>query len=345
MNLKAISLGAVIGFLVAVVPSCGTTSNCSPANCGGCCDKNGSCVTVANTSDSLCGKLGVACVDCKASLQACNADTKLCEAQTASGGGAGNTGGGAGNTGGGSNNTGGGTGSMGGGSGGGSMVVDGCNVELQNCTALGAPGKSCLEVMGTGTATRCMEGQCDMVLQNCPTNTDKCDYSPLPDGGALRSCFRAGTKTEGQTCTGGADCVAGMLCIGTCVKMCYRDEDCSGPNDQCVIRITGIPGESPRGCKTLTPCDPLAPAQPGCPAGEACYPSPNGTTVCRAAGTGVVNSACTSVNACAEGSFCLPKSQTEASCSTYCNPDGGAPGCTTPATCNSPGDVTFSFCL
>ena len=47
LNYKALALGTVLGFIVAVAPSCGSTaSSCGPANCNtGCCDNAGKCVT------------------------------------------------------------------------------------------------------------------------------------------------------------------------------------------------------------------------------------------------------------------------------------------------------------
>ena len=64
MNLKALSLGVVVGFLVALSPSCGGTSQCSASNCAGCCDASGMCVTT--TTAVACGASGNVCKSCSA---------------------------------------------------------------------------------------------------------------------------------------------------------------------------------------------------------------------------------------------------------------------------------------
>ena len=63
LNYKALTLGAVLGFMVAVVPSCGKAPvPCSPVNCDrGCCNA-GVCVTSpANANNKTCGTAGLAC--------------------------------------------------------------------------------------------------------------------------------------------------------------------------------------------------------------------------------------------------------------------------------------------
>src|SRR5438445_447120 len=47
LNYKALALGLVLGFVVAVVPSCGTTTKtCGAVNCAGCC-ASGACTNGA----------------------------------------------------------------------------------------------------------------------------------------------------------------------------------------------------------------------------------------------------------------------------------------------------------
>src|SRR5688572_2489009 len=70
MNFRMLALGASLGFLFAVVPSCGGGEKCGPSNCNsGCCDSDGKCV--ATVGDKACGASGNACVDCSAQSQTC----------------------------------------------------------------------------------------------------------------------------------------------------------------------------------------------------------------------------------------------------------------------------------
>ena len=67
LNYKALALGTVLGFLIAVVPSCGTpTKTCGASNCNtGCCNSSNVCVTSpSNANNNSCGTSGNACVDC-----------------------------------------------------------------------------------------------------------------------------------------------------------------------------------------------------------------------------------------------------------------------------------------
>ncbi|HEY0879885.1 MAG TPA: hypothetical protein VGD87_00080, partial [Archangium sp.] len=79
MNFKALSLGAVLGFVAAVIPSCGAPT-CGPQNCSGCCDADNKCVPVtASNSNASCGRQGNACVNCAATAQVCNTTSFTCE--------------------------------------------------------------------------------------------------------------------------------------------------------------------------------------------------------------------------------------------------------------------------
>lgn len=66
MNLKALAMGAAVGFLVALSPSCTprTTTTCSAANCAGCCDSAGVCKTTPSVT--ACGVGGSVCQACTA---------------------------------------------------------------------------------------------------------------------------------------------------------------------------------------------------------------------------------------------------------------------------------------
>ncbi|MFL5320665.1 MAG: hypothetical protein ACJ790_13470 [Myxococcaceae bacterium] len=81
MNYKYIALGGLIGFLFAVAPSCGSSKDCSPANCAGCCDSNKTCQT---QSAATCGASGAACIACAAGQQ-CSGG--VCTSGTGGGGG------------------------------------------------------------------------------------------------------------------------------------------------------------------------------------------------------------------------------------------------------------------
>jgi hypothetical protein len=65
MNFKALALGAFIGFLVAVVPSCGGAAKCSATTCAtGCCDSANKCVAFTGQSATSCGAAGAECKAC-----------------------------------------------------------------------------------------------------------------------------------------------------------------------------------------------------------------------------------------------------------------------------------------
>lgn len=75
MNYRALTLGAAIGFLVALSPSCGpSTPDCGPSNCNGCCNADGACVDTGEQSTAACGTQGNACGAC-AATESCNGGT------------------------------------------------------------------------------------------------------------------------------------------------------------------------------------------------------------------------------------------------------------------------------
>ena len=72
-TLRAIALGAALGFVVAVVPSCGAkpaTTKCNRNTCAGCCDEMGACFS--GVSPEACGVDGITCLVCKTG-QSCGA--------------------------------------------------------------------------------------------------------------------------------------------------------------------------------------------------------------------------------------------------------------------------------
>ena len=338
MRIRALAVGVVFGFLLAVAQSCGGTGACGPKTCDGCCDKAGQCVPPsASGNNSTCGTKGVICADCTQSSMVCSQSSFTC-ISGGTGGGAGSTGGGAGSTGGGSGSTGGGSGSTGGGSGstgGGSGTA--CTLGGTDC----GTSASCMHASQTTTA--CFAGPCDVVAQNC--SSGKCSYLPLADGGAARGCTAAGAVTLGQPCAlsaTGDNCATGLLCINSkCEKLCNFNTDC-GAGGLCAVYLT-LPGlaEMPTACFVPTTCDVLA---QNCPSGEGCYFSQAGTPGCFTAGTLTVGTACGSGGNCVPGAMCIGPSATSAFCRQLCNLDGGAPTCTG-AACQGLSGLPVGACI
>ncbi|MFT3710177.1 MAG: hypothetical protein QM817_21330 [Archangium sp.] len=327
MNVRALTLGAVLGFAVAVIPSCGTPP-CGPANCNGCCDTMNKCVpSSAASSNTSCGSKGAACANCATNNQVCNTTSFVCENATGAGGGTGGGATGGGATGGGGT-TGGGTtgggGATGGGTTGGGTGTTPCDVMAQNCTGA---GESCLYIDLNGNG-RCFTGTCDVVTQNCPTATDKCSYAFLPDGGSARACAPAGSKTEGQSCGPTADdCAKGLICVnGSCRKFCYTDNNCGGGLNICgnLVQVPNSP-EMPATCVMLQACDPLL---QNCPAMQGCALTVNGPA-CLPEGNVANGGMCGQMAGCVKGSTCLGPSTSMLTCHSFCNLDGGAPNCPT----------------
>jgi hypothetical protein len=317
MNFRALTWGAVCGFLVAVVPSCAAPP-CGPQNCAGCCDSTNKCVPEASSSAaSACGTKGAACVNCAASNQSCNATTFTCETAGGSGGGSGAGGGaasGGGSATGGGNATGGGTAA-----GGGTGAPD-CDVQAQNCPT----GETC---SFTDSTSRCFPGVCNLVTQDCRNATDKCAYGTLLDGGVARVCLPAGPVGVGGACTGD-NCAKGLICLsdGVCHEFCNTTQNCTTPRSICAITVN-IPGspEFPLACATLEGCDPLL---QNCTMNQGCLPSDVGP-VCVPTGTVAAGSPCdpnSNQAECIKGSICLTSAGGSA-CRSFCNRDAGQPSC------------------
>lgn len=226
MNLKALALGALVGFLAAVVPACGPQEKkCDAATCTGCCDANDACVTPANTN-AACGASGLACTACAAN-------------QVCSGGVCVNTGG--------------------------SDAGTVCNATTcpTGCCAgtnppvclLGNSKSNC----GTGGAA-CVSCNTDQTCTNqvCTTPdaggggvvgiacSQTSDCTALGTGAECRqsTATGAGTYTGGyctRVCTSDADC-GGGTCINAgnydepnpiCTKKCSSSSDCRSPGYEC----------------------------------------------------------------------------------------------------------------
>src|SRR5687767_11261116 len=195
MNYKALALGAVIGFGIAIFPSCGP-AKCSPANCKGCCNTGGKCIDPGTNTD--CGSQGVACKACVGN-EVCTAG--ICQ----TGGGAGGGGGGAGGGGGGaacspacSTNT---------------KCVNGtCVCDATTCTngccissgstVLCAPGNSQSNCGKGGAAcVACNSAASETCVNQACTNT-AADAGQCPDKAGI----------TGVACATNADCQCGLEC-------------------------------------------------------------------------------------------------------------------------------------
>lgn len=223
MNFKALSLGALIGFLVALSPSCGGVTKCDASNCGGCCDKvTGVCVTVPTAI--ACGASGVECKTCNAG-ETCSAG--VCKADTAGkDGGVGTDGGTACNA---SNCA-------------GCCAAGKCQAGTQN-TLCGKGGALC-ETCDTNVGETCSNQVCT-----------------VPDGGPIAAGSLGSACTQDSDCdvNGGnpSRCKlttsAGNLEYkgGYCTRRCLQDTDC-GSDGMCIYGL-GPFGEAENIC--VLKCD------------------------------------------------------------------------------------------
>ncbi|MCC6336892.1 MAG: hypothetical protein IT380_23235 [Myxococcales bacterium] len=273
---RALALGALVGFLVAAFPACGSRppiTRCNASNCDGCCDETGSCFK--GISREACGAAGASCAVC-ATGQTCDKLDPLkefggkCGTPGTGGGSGGGTGGGSGGgsgggTGGGS---GGGSGGGGGGTGGGGGAM-GCNAtNCSNgcCTASG----TCVTQLtpsrcGTGGAqcapctmgNTCVSGTCTPCAGCVDVSTGNClaGNTNMSCGSQGVFCQMCDTGT-GQNCTGGA-CMGGGTCSATnCATGCCDGNTCVQPsmfsNARCGV---GVPGGACQTCQGVSVCD------------------------------------------------------------------------------------------
>lgn len=367
MKIQALALGTVLGFLVAIAPSCGQPM-CSAANCDGCC-KGTTCVAKPNNSNNTtCGTSGNMCTDCSASGTACDSTTFTC--------GTGGTGGGAG-------------GGTAGGTAGGGVTCDGCRLAngtcqprgttRQNNNICGANGETCKACAAPTPA--CDNGSCiappKKVGDSCAADAD-CQATLGPTAICKQQNLKGSITYAGGMCTvpgcgasGTDDCPMGSLCLN--LPRIYGEEVSA-----CFVSGCGAmaPCRSGYGCFNLgsttgclptdinnmdleldtaasigNPCtfnsDCRAPA-PGAPAaGGACQPevirrSDGGITLGRDGGpqyTGNPGGQCTRIcrideDCSADGTenfndgICLGVSQTQAICFKGCAaPNAGQSNC------------------
>lgn len=344
MKLKALSLGAALGFVFAVVPSCGQpTTTCGPNNCTGCCNA-GMCVTADKLTDATCGSSGNACSNCTASQQTCNMSTKSCIGSNVTGGGTSGTGGG--NTAG--SGTGGGTANGGGTAMGGGTATGGGTAVRQPCDLLTNPtcptGSECVLNGVNGSTGTCIPGACSVLEQNCTAANTKCMVVPVGDGGVERVCtpFSLG---DGGTADNAAcqqaipdSCQRGAQCIGlsgggtpTCRRFCGPINAC-GAGSECNFGVQfaatqGGASELHLVCSQVTACNPFD--QTPCQASEACQLGGSGMPICLPAGMVMGGGTCTTSAFCARGLQCVAAAAggQSGTCRAFCNVDGGMPSC------------------
>jgi hypothetical protein len=244
-TLRAIAFGAALGFVIAVVPSCGGSrpgtlpdggvfAACNANTCPGCCDLAGNC-NMNGSSPDACGVGGKTCLVCKLG-QACAA--VVVDGSTEHACRSGGTGGGTGGTGGGSA-TGGGTGG-GTGVGGGSAAGGGTGGSAGGSSAGGGTGGGTTAACSNVT---CPNGCCNQVNGKCEVGTS----NTLCGAGGL-ACTVCNTGS-GQTCQNNA-CVGGLCDSISCSTGCCANNVCTVPTgSQCGARgssCISCPGANPQ---------------------------------------------------------------------------------------------------
>lgn len=252
MSIRAGLVGLVAGFLIAVVPGCGTATRCLASNCQGCCDDNGQCQ--AGDTAFACGAGALRCANCKANVEACidsvcrptgdggtiipPVDAGTCSAATCAGC----------------------CDSKGTCRGGNTNVV--CGKEGAACASCAA-SQAC-----TGNA--CVAAGCN----SCRDQAGTCQAGNTPqscgrDGG---SCVACG---GGQSCSFGA-CVSAPTCnasncngccVGTQCILATTDAQCGSSGSQCVAC------QAPNTCQSGACVTPVIDAGPTGPCGPLTCPT------------------------------------------------------------------------
>ena len=365
--LRWVSMAGLVGALLVVAASCGSSSpGCTPDACMGCCDKKGVCQTGFSTT--ACGRGGTTCVECGAG-SFCSQTLNTCLGPgggagvgggvgTGGGSGGGNGAGGGAATGGGSAtgggaSTGGGAatgGGVGGGSGGGvggggGGAVGGGTGGGSSCTGC-TQGGFCYagnldSACGTG-GTPCVD--CTTTSQTC-NGSGACTTVTGVIGSPCSTVLDC-ANVAGSSASGLPQCKANQLWItgsgpttgtaypgGYCTRRCGLDTDC-GPNAQCGIGLGQI-GEAENVC--LAKCS--GSGQGTCRSGYSCIDlyGDGSEVVCMLppvlfdAGTPAANGL--EGSACSSNAACMPPNT--GSCVT-----SGFPGGYCSADC-SMGDATF----
>ncbi|MDP1826888.1 MAG: hypothetical protein Q8L48_26685 [Archangium sp.] len=204
MNVRALTFGALIGFVVAFAPSC-TPPKCGPQNCDGCCDSKGTCIKKPNNNNNTtCGSAGNACTDCAAASSTCNPTTSTCGTGTGAGGGGG-----------------------GGATGGGGGTCDGCQLPMSGaCVPLSRTsvincGKDNVRCVACASGELCTDGACvvppvNKSVGSACLNDGECQAA-LGATAICRQTTAAGNGTyQGGYCTfacSNATCPSGSTCV------------------------------------------------------------------------------------------------------------------------------------
>ncbi len=354
MNFKALALGATVGFMAALIPSCGPTNTDNnndagvtdggntdggrPPGCGsgykdeckdGCCDAKGpggTCNRTSNASPTTCGTNGDVCANCTALQATCDLQTFTC--------------------------TGGNTTDAG--------TIGAPCATNNDCAAI--QGAVCRKVTpngGTGTYTN---GYC--TVEGCDPNTAPCEegtcigFDPVLDEEPQALCLRSCTNlnTLGGICRNGYACyglTSGGQPTGEGIcwmyppplgppadkigNPCVNNNQCNNPpNDgECITELNpedgGSTGFTDGYCIATCDTDPTH-----CGDGGVCITFGSGSSAasiclagCADAGMGQENCrtgyACQVVQGLGQQGFCFPD----------CNNPGR--GCPSGQTCNQQG--------
>lgn len=232
MNVRALALGALVGFVVAFTPSC-SPPKCGPQNCDGCCDTKGTCVKKPNNNNNTtCGSAGNACTDCAMQSSTCNPATSTC----------GTTGGG----------TGGGSGTDSG------VVCDGCTLPSGACVPLSRTsvincGKNEARCAACAAGELCTAGVCEVpvgskkVGEACSTDLE-CQGAGAGALGSMAICKKMTTSGNGAyaggyctrrcgtaatACPGGSTCVGLLPAYGEADTICWDNCSNGAGGDAC----------------------------------------------------------------------------------------------------------------
>lgn len=151
------------------------------------------------------------------------------------------------------------------------------------------------------------------------------------------SCQAAGTRKEGEVCSGG-DCEPGTQCMRTacgvsvCNRLCRDDAACGGQRCLTVPITCATATTDVRVCARA--CDPTGAATTGCPTGLRCVVFPNEIASCdcpaatRTKGDGA---ACANSDDCLPGLLCVAGAGGATVCRPLCTLGGS--DCAAPRTC------------
>ena len=343
MNVRALALGALVGFVVAFAPSC-SPAKCGPQNCDGCCDTKGTCVKKPNNNNNTtCGSAGNTCTDCSAASSTCNPTTSQCGTAGGVGGGGGSTGGGDGGAG-----------------------CDGCSLPSGTCVPLSRTtvvncGKNAAACAACASGQLCTAGACETPISAkkvgdaCSTDVE-CQGTGPTALGSLAICKLMTTSGNGayaggyctlrcgtaaNQCPSGSSCVGLLPAYGEADTICW--DNCS-TTDRCRTPGYGCYGLSSGNACWISPVPPLDAGTPADKVGNACTstancinpPETGGACLTREfnynwAGGYCTKESCISNAECSAdgGAICLDITATDDVCVQKCadSSDGGQSTC------------------